>query len=357
MKKRITAAFLVFFCFFSLLVLPASSSNRATLFINDSEWESDSLLPFIEAEGKLLVPVLAFTRFEKISITSSDTLGSLLIEDENGFFSYNLNNGTCLDDKGELTKINIYRYGGEIYLEPYAICEKFSLKFETAYAPDGYLAARISDGGEMIAFIDLLTSYSNDGSAEIPYLYNPSGKTEAGSFMHPVLLIPSAANIEAAIPLFGDHRVSFALSPKNIANYIDVLPKIYANGHTVVYYMDFSANTDLNAFRNDMVEANKILSSVVGKTSRIFVYTPIGEESPQIDGFFAKICAVHLVRDELKSTRTIEITLSESPSKGYFIFSLSSDEQTRNNYSFFFEEFDKYESLRSMALSEASSNK
>ncbi|MBQ4150333.1 MAG: hypothetical protein IJC81_00830 [Clostridia bacterium] len=357
MKKRITAALLLFLCIFSLLVLPASSSGRATLFINDSEWEDDSLLPFIEAEGKLLVPAFAFTKLNNITVTSSDKLGSLLIESEGKFLSYNLNNGTCLDNNDNLTNVSIYRYGGEIYLEPYAICEKFSLEFETAFAPDGYLAARIADGSEMLSFSDLLVSYSNDGSADIPYLYNPSGKTEAGSFMHPILLVPSAANIRAAIPLLGEHRVSFALSPRDISNYINVLPEIYANGHTVVYYMDFASDTDTEIFRQEMTEANKVLFSVIGRTSRIYVYTPMGEEIPKIEGFFPKICAVHLVRDELKSTRTIEITLVESPGKGYFNFSLASDEQTRNHYSFFFEQFDKHETLRSMPLTEASSDK
>ncbi len=357
MKNRIIAAFLSLLMIFVLLLLPVHASDRATLFINDREWVRDSLLPFIETEGKMLLPAPAFALLGSISVTRSDTLGSLLIEDGEKFISFNLNFGTCLDEGGNLSESAIYRYGGEIYLEPHIICEKFGLKFETAFAPDGYLAARICDGSQLLEFGTLLNAYSDNSRVEVPYLYNPTGKTVAGSFVHPMLLMPTIANITAALNALGNHRCTFALSPQSIENYSKILPEIYSRGHTVVYYMDTSLDTNPVVFRAIMDEANKYLFSLVGRTSRIYVCTGEYDEIPKIDGYFAKSCNVHLVVDDLRNNRMINLALYDSPNRGVYNFSLASDRQTRSYYSYFWSQFDRFEALRSMPLTESSSAK
>lgn len=355
MKNRIFTAFLSLVLLFSLLAVPAHASNRATLFINDSEWEDDSLLPFIETEGKMLLPVSAFASLGKIKVKRSDTLGSLLFDDGERFLSFNLNFGTRLDEAGTVAKCSIYRYGGEIYLEPYAICEKFALKFETAFAPDGYLAARICDGNELTDFVSLLNAYSDSEKQDIPHLYNPTGKTVAGSFMHPVLLVPTLANLPFAMEAVGNHRMTFALSPREIESYAKVIPSIYAKGHTIVYYMDLSLDVDADVFRAEMEYANKFLFSLVGATSRVYVSADSYENIPKINGYFAKACNIHLVVDDLGNNRIINFTLYDSPNRGIYNFSIASDRQSRSYYSYFFNQFDRFEALRSMPLTASSS--
>ena len=341
---------------FSLCAIPVSSVNSTTLFINDRQWEVDSLLPFIESGGKMLIPAHAFAKMSNIKVTVSDTLGSLLIQNENGYLSYNLSFGTYLDEKGNLSNTEIYRYGGEIYLEPDAICKKFGIVFESAFAPDGYLAARISDGSQLMTFDALLDAYSDDGQKDIPYLYNPTGKTLSGTFVHPILLVPSPSNVEPAIELLGTHRSTFALAPSEIEKYADVLPLIYVAGHSVAYYMDYITDTDPAAFREAMEKANNYLFSITGKTSRIYVSAAEFQAVPQIEGFFPKSCNMHLVVDDLRSDKLLSLTLYDSPLSGTFNFSLASDIDTRKHYEYFFRRFDSYEGLGSMPLTESCSN-
>lgn len=353
MKKIFSAVFAALILL--LCALPAFASEHATLYINDTEWEDDSILPFIESEGKTLVPAMAFAQFAGIDIKQSDVLGSLLIESREHYLSFNLNFGTCLDEEGTVLNCNIFRYGGQIYLEPDTVCEKFGLEFETAFAPDGYLTARLTDGSETADFETLLSSHSDDSKTSIPYLYNPTGKTAAGSFVHPIMLMPSAANIEEAIKLLGSNGVSFAVSPTEIKQYAAVIPKIYAHGHTLVYYMD--AASDTAVFKAQMDDANKYLFSLVGKVSRIYVSTEKYEDIVQIDGYFAKSCRLHLVVDDLKNDRMINTALYTNPVGGSFNFSLTSDRATRSYYSYFFSRLAAFKTLRSMPLRESSSTK
>ncbi len=356
MKKRIYAAFLSLILIFSMAV-PAFALDRATLFINDNGWEDDSLLPFIETEGKMLLPASSFAKLGDIKVTHSDTLGSLLIEEAEKYISFNLSFGTYIDESGNVSECKIYRYGGEIYLEPYAICEKFGIWFETAFAPDGYLAARISNEEERTPFEQLLGAYADSEKADVPYLYNPTGKTVAGSFMHPLLLVPSLANLSYAIEAVGNHKMSFAIAPADIKTYSKLIPKIYAKGHSIVYYMDASLAANKEVFRAQMEEANQYLFSLVGKTSRIYVSSDAYERIPKIDGYFAKSCNLHLVVDDLRNNRMINFALYDSPNRGVFNFSIASDRQTRSYYQYFFTQFDRFEALRSMPLTESSSVK
>ena len=357
MRNRITAAFLSLVMLFSALSLTASAADRATLFVGDREWEEDSLLPFIETEGKMLLPASCFTSFGEISVTRSYTLGSLLFESGGKFLSYNLNFGTMLDESGAVSDAAIYRYGGEIYLEPYPICEKFGLGFETAFAPGGYLAARITSGDELRTFADLLDSYSEVGKQALPYLYNPTGKTVAGSFMHPLILMPTFANMALVLENVTGHRLTFAISPSDVAPYAKIIPAIYAKGHTLVYYMDISLDTDTAKFRAEMDAANSLLFSLTGKTSRVYVSADAYERIPKINGYFAKSCNIHLVVDDLRNNQMINFTLYDSPNRGVFNFSLASDRQTRSYYTYFFNQFDRFEALRSMPMTESSSTK
>ncbi|MBE6678945.1 MAG: hypothetical protein E7598_00315 [Ruminococcaceae bacterium] len=355
MKNRTFAAFLCLLCIFMLCTVFAHAADRATLFIGDSEWENDSLLPFIETEGKMLLPASAFSALGKIKLTRSDTLGSLLFERDGAFLSYNLNFGTSLDENGVASKVNIYRYGGEIYLEPQPICEKFDLRFESEFAPDGYLAARISNSESTHSFSELLNAYSESGKQDIPFLYNPTGKTMAGAFTHPILLVPSPQNMALAINAVGNHRITFALAPDDIASYAKLIPTVYAKGHAVVYYMDSSLNSDTEAFRSSMARANEYLFSLVGVTSRVYVSAERYERIPKIPGYFAKACNIHLVVDDLRNNQMINFALYDSPNRGIYNFSLASDRQTRSYYSYFFNQFDRFEALRSMPLTESSS--
>ncbi len=340
-----------------LLSMPICAIDRPTLYINDIEWEDDSILPFIESDGKTLVPALAFSSFSGIEVTQSEMLGSLLISDGNKYLSYNLSFGTVLDESGSVAKCEIYRYGGQIYLEPHAVCQKFSLVFESQFAPDGYLAARIKDESAVLDFGAMLSSYTESAEAKIPYLYNPTGKTVSGTFVHPILLVPSAQNVAEAIAILGKNRVTFAISPKEIASYAELLPKIYAKGHTVVYYLAKEEFESIESFKQKMKEANEYLFSLTGKTCRIYVSAEEYESIPKIDGFFAKSCRLHLVVDDLRTEVMILGALYYSPNSGSYNFSLASDKATRRHYNYFFRRLAEFNTLRSMPITESSSLK
>jgi len=350
MKKRFAALLCILLS--CLLLLPASANDRPSLFLGDTVWQEDALLPFLEADGKHLIPVSTFAQFG-ITLTLSETLGSLLMEKETSYLSYNLNFGTVLDEKGNVTKTNIYRYGGELYLDPQLICEKFGLQFSTEFASDGYLAARLTDGSETLEFSELLSLYADSGETPLPYLYNPTGKTVGGTFMYPMLLRPAAANVRGIVNLLGGHTATFVLSPDNIETYADVLPDIFAGGHTVAYYMDPAGHADTDAFRTRMETANAWLFAFLGKTARVYISPEQHNAIPKIEGYFGKSCRMHLVVDDLASERVVNMTLSESPGYNVFNFSLASDRQTSSYYTGFFKRFDTFKHLRAMPMTEA----
>lgn len=336
-----------------MLSFSVAATERASLFVGDTVWQNDSLLPFIEADGAYLLPVSVFGEFG-INITLSELLGSLLIEKDGKYLSYNLSFGTVIDESGEIKETKIYRYGGEIYLEPTALCEKFALTFTTVYAADGYLAARLTSGNETLDFSELLSMHTDSGETPMPFLYNPTGKTVGGTFMYPILLMPAAANVKNLIDLIGDHDATFAISPDRLTAYKDVLPDIFAAGHTVAFYMDNTDMADTDTFREEMDAANDWLFAYLGKTARIYVSTEMPAATPDIDGYHKKSCRMHLVVDDLQSERMINITLSVSPGYGVFNFSLASDRDSRTYYKNFFNKFDTFETLRSMSLTESS---
>ncbi len=336
-----------------LFALSASAADRASLFIRDSAWEKDSLLPFIEAEGKHLIPVSAFREIPALRVSLSETLGSLLIEGEDGYLSYNLNFGTCLTEDGTVTAAEIYRYGGELYLAPEAICAKFGLTFETTYASDGYLAARLTDSSESLTFSELLSLYTDDGKSALPYLYNPTGRTVGGLFLYPILLVPAAANIGTLLNLLDAHPMTFAIPPKDIRKYESVIPAIFAAGHTVAYYMDAADLEDPDAFLQRMEHANAQLFPLLGKTVRVYISTEAYGDIPSIAGYYKKSCRMHLVADDLRNERVLRLTLNDSPMLGIYNFSLASDRETRLFYNEFFKKFDTTEGLRSMPVTEA----
>ncbi|MBR5539014.1 MAG: hypothetical protein IKU61_03865 [Clostridia bacterium] len=335
-----------------LLAICAFAAERATLFAGDSVWKEDSRLPFIEADGKGLLPVSVFETFN-VKVTLSEKLGSLLLTRGDVFLSYDLGLGRVLDENGVTENADIYRYGGEIYLEPTRLCEKFSLVFETTYASDGYLAARLCDGSETLEFSELLKLFTDTAEKPLPFLYNPTGKTVPGSFMHPIIIMPAAGGVEAIVRLLGNHAATFAISPSKLSSYASVLPAIYAGGHTVAFYMDGAAARNADTFANEIKTANEWLFSFIGKTSKIYVSTLSPKETPNIDGLYKKCCNMHLVSEDLASERVVNITLSESPGYGIFNFSLAGDYQSRVHYTEFFKRFDTFTHLRSMPLSES----
>lgn len=350
MKTLFTKLFCVLLPY--LLLLSASAADRASLFIGDGVWQDDALLPFLEADGKQLVPVSAFEMLG-VKITLSETLGSLLLEKGDAYLSFNLNFGSVLDEGGNVTKTAIYRYGGEIYLAPEPICEKFGLTFTTVYASDGYLAARLTDGSETLEFSELLGFYTDSGETPLPYLYNPTGKTVAGTFMYPMILRPAAANVNGIIRLLGKHAATFAFSPDDLATYVDVLPAVYAAGHTVAYYMDGGDLAHPETFKDKMGQANDWLFALLGKTVRVYISPELHTAIPAIDGYHKKSCRMHLVVDDLASERMVNITLSESPGYNVYNFSLASDRETRMHYTDFFKKFDTFKHLRAMPMTEA----
>ncbi len=353
MQKRISRLFcLLLVC---LLCLPIGSAEytRPSLFLGDGVWAEDALLPFLEIEDGMLVPAAAFSELG-IAVTYSETLGSLLLEKENVYLSYNLQFGRVLDESGKITEATVYRYGGALYLAPEPVCAKFGLAFETTYAADGYLAARISVGGETLSFHDLLSLHTEDTKTPLPYLYNPTGKTVGGTFMYPMILRPTATVIPTLLRSLGTHSVTFVLSPDDLDSYLAALPAIYAAGHTVAYYMDGGDRADPERFASEMATANDLLFSLVGKTARVYVSTEIYSTIPKIEGYQGKSCRMHLVVDDLSSDRMIDIALSQSPSFGVYNFSIASDRETRQHYGKFFRRFDTYTHLRSMSVTESS---
>lgn len=354
MRSKLLCMLLSLALICALICIPARAQERASLFIGDDEWNNDSLMPFIETEEKKLVPAAVFGELEGITVTQSDSLGSLLIANAEKYVSYNLNFGTCIDETGAEHKTDIYSYGGALYLDPEPVCEKFSLKFETAFAHDGYLAARITDGSEELSFEELLAYYANSGQTALPYLYNPTGKTVAGLFMYPFMLLPAAANIEAILPLLASHSVTFAVLPENITSYADTVAKIYASGHTIAYYMNRESIDAPEEFRAKMEAANEFLFAFVGKTSRVYVSTETYQSIPDIDGYFAKSCRMNLIAGDLTDNHVVNITLMNSPAANVYNFSLASDYQTRVHYRTFFRKFDSFRELRAMPANEAS---
>lgn len=340
------------------LGIPARAAGHASLFVGDSAWEGDSLLPFIESEGKQLLPAAAFSAFDDITVSGSNALGSLLIARGDRYLSYNLNFGTCLDETGTVTETEIYRYADEIYLAPEPICAAFGLTFETAYAADGFLTARLTDGSETMSFAELLALHTGSGTATEAsvVLGMPDAPTLSGVFLHPILLVPAAANVKALINLLGPHKATFALAPDDIADYTALFPAIYASGHSIAYYMepDCTGGAELAAFADAMREANEYLFSITGKTTRVYVSTNLANDIPAIAGYAAKSCRMNLVVDDLRSERMVTLALSESPNFGVFNFSLASDRETRSYYTEFFKRFDEYTDLRAMPLTESS---
>ncbi len=348
MPKRILCMLLCI-----LLLTPfASASDRISLYIADGVWHSDALLPFIEVDGKALLPVSAFGEFN-IRITPSERVGSLLLTKGDSYLSYSLGLGRVTDESGITEEASIYRYAGEIYLEPALVCEKFSLEFTTVYASDGYLSARLTGGGETLTFEELLRAYTETAAQPLPFLFNPTGKTVAGSFMHPMLLTPAEANVKSIVTLLGNHRATFVLSPSNISSYADVLPDIYAAGHTVAYYIERDDFADTDAFAEKMEQANAWLFAFIGRSTNIYVSTEPLVETPQIEGYFRKCCNMHLVSGDLASDRVVSVTLTESPGYGVYSFSLASDRASRVYYTEFFKRFDSYTHLRSMPVTES----
>ncbi len=348
LKRTLCLALAILFFSFSVL-----ANDRATLFTGDSVWKNDSLLPFIEADGKKLLPASVFSEFS-VEVILSERAGSLLLLRGDSFLSYNLGSGKVLDENGIIEKASIYRYGGEIYLEPSRVCEKFALVFSTVYASDGYLAARLTDGSETLEFSELLKLYTDTAEQPLPFLYNPTGKTVAGSFMHPIIIMPAAANIKNIVKLLGKHQSTFAISPSRLASYASVLPDIFAAGHTVAFYMDITDMADTNGFAEQMNEANGWLFSFLGKTTKIYVSTELVKNTPSIEGYYKKCCNMHLVADDLASERVVNITLGESQKYGIYNFSLASDRDTRVYYTEFFSKFDTFKHLRSMPVTESS---
>lgn len=341
----------------ALCLLHIAADGRVSLYVGDRAWNLDSLMPFVESEGKQLLPLSVFGEFEGVELTVSYSLGSALLEGEDGWLSLGLNFGRCIDERGEVRELSIYHYDGELYVEPSILCEKFSLTFETLYASDGYLTARLTDGSESLTFEELMTVYAAGDDSRAPVkLEEPNGPTISGIFMHPVLLVPAVANVSQIVRLLGAHSATFALDPADIKKYEGVLPLIYASGHTVAYFADAAALAAPAAFELEMRQANDYLFALLGKTSRIYVSTELIRDIPSINGYFKKSCRMNLVVDDLSSERMINIALSESPNYGVFNFSLSSDADTRALYRGFFKKFDTYTTLRAMSMTEASAN-
>lgn len=351
-KKILRLCCLLFAC---LLCLPTfgAEQKRPSLFLGDGVWTEDSLLPLLETEEGLLIPAAALAKMG-ITVTHSETLGSLLLVKGDAYLSYNLQFGRVLDESGSIAEAAVYRYGGALYLSPEAVCEKFGLTFETTYAADGYLAARLTSGGESLSLHDLLSLHAEEAQTPLPYLYNPTGKTVGGSFMYPMILQPSAAVVPTLLRDLGTHSVTFVLSPDALTAQLGNLPAIYAAGHTVAYYMDAADRADPTRFAEEMAAANALLYSLVGKTARVYISTEVNRAIPEIEGFRKKSCRMHLLVDDLSSERMIDMALSESPSFGVYNFSLATDRETRQYYAAFFRRFDTYTHLRSMSVTESS---
>lgn len=335
------------------LTAGAAAYKRPSLFLGDEVWAEDALLPFLETENGFLLPAVAL-RSMGITVTESESLGSLLLQKGDAFLSYNLQRGRMLDETGSITEAQVYRYGGALYLAPEAVCEKFALSFTTTYAGDGYLAARLTDGSETLSFFDLLSLHTDNAKTPIPYLYNPTGKTVGGTFMYPMFLRPSVTVLPYLLRAVGTHKTTFVLAPDAMETYLTSLPAIFAAGHSVAYYMDAADRADPERFAAEMAAANDLLFSLLGKTVRVYVSTDLYNTIPKIEGYQRKSCRMHLVVDDLSSERMIDIAIVESPSFGVHNFSLATDREARQHYSAFFRRFDSYQNLRSMSVTESS---
>lgn len=107
-----------------LCILPMAAAGHATLYVGDSAYHGDSLSPFIESNGRQLVPLAAFGEFDALTLTVSESLGSFLLEGADSvWLSVSLGRGESLDETGEVHGIALYRYNGELYVEPTTICE------------------------------------------------------------------------------------------------------------------------------------------------------------------------------------------------------------------------------------------
>ena len=91
----------------------------------------------------------------------------------------------------------------------------------------------------------------------------------------------------------------------------DVLPLIYASGHTVAYYADADALASPITFAAEMQAANDLLFTLLGKTTRIYVSTAPASDLPAIDGDFAKSCRMHRVAEDLSSERMTNMVLAQ----------------------------------------------
>lgn len=354
MKRLLRAAALLLAAL--LCILPMAAAGHATLYVGDSAYHGDSLSPFIESNGRQLVPLAAFGEFDALTLTVSESLGSFLLEGADSvWLSVSLGRGESLDETGEVHGIALYRYNGELYVEPTTICEKFGLSFETIYAADGYLRARLTDGSETLTFPELLAAYETTGSTGAPVsLAAITDRTVDGTFLQPIFLDPRTDAVAGLVRLSGRHGATFAIAPASLAAYADVLPLIYASGHTVAYYADADALASPITFAAEMQAANDLLFTLLGKTTRIYVSTAPASDMPAIDGYFGKSCRMNLVAEDLSSERMTNMVLAESPSYGVFNFSLSTDADSRALYRGFFRKFDTYPALRAMPLTEAS---
>ena len=339
-----------------LCILPMAAAGHATLYVGDSAYHGDSLSPFIESNGRQLVPLAAFGEFDALTLTVSESLGSFLLEGADSvWLSVSLGRGESLDETGEVHRIALYRYNGELYVEPTTICEKFGLSFETIYAADGYLRARLTDGSETLTFPELLAAYETTGSTGAPVsLAAITDRTVDGTFLQPNFLDPRTDAVAGLVRLSWRHGATFAIAPASLAAFADVLPLIYASGHTVAYYADADALASPITFAAEMQAANDLLFTLLGKTTRIYVSTAPASDMPAIDGYFGKSCRMNLVAEDLSSERMTNMVLAESPSYGVFNFSLSTDADSRALYRGFFRKFDTYPALRAMPLTEAS---
>ncbi len=357
MKKRSLALLLAFFLALSLLPGLHAADSHISLFIGDGIWEGDARAPFIESGGLRLIPVSALGALPGMEITVSERLGSVLIERGETYLSINLESGTALESDGSISEHPIYRYGGELYILPDKVCGVFGLTFETAYAADGFLSARLGDGTELLSFEELLSVYSGiSEGAESVFLSVPSGRTASGVFMHPVLLMPTAGSVGALCEALGAHRATFALAPDDVEKYASALPAIYAAGHTVAWYMDSAyvlGERPLKTFIDEMTQANTYLFALLGKTARVYVSIELYAVVPEIDGYYKKSCRINLIAEDLENERVVNMTLYDSPMYGIYNFSLSGDYDSRRLYADFFRKFDAYTTLVSMPLSEA----
>lgn len=348
MKRRIAALLLL--CTFLCLCPAAGETHYISLFVNDSAYARDEVLPFIESGGKTLVPLDAFDAFAALTVTEDEALSALLLAGEDGrFLSFSLASGVCLDETGARQSVSVYRYGDGYYIEPTLPTEKFGLSFSTAYAQNGRLCARLCDGGETLSFEELLALYAVRGDDRPALSFTiPARKTLGGVFMHPVFLRPSVGDVPRLLALAGRHAATFAVSPADVRKFADVLPDICGGGHEIAYYMPEDANAA--AFKTEMENANRFLFTLLGKTVRVYISTALYKDIPRIDGYFAKSCRMHLLAEDLASERMVDMALHDSPAFNVYNFSLATDGEARARYAAFFAEFDKTENLRSMPL-------